>query len=50
MDSHVSLFLKSLLFRLEEKLAVDFLDSRHDEVSLCRSLMDHFNIPSLILP
>lgn len=44
------LFLKSLLFSLEEKLVVDFLDSRHDEVSLCRSLMDHFNIYLLILP
>lgn len=46
----VCFFLKTLLFSLEEKLAVDFLDSRHDEVSLCRSQMDHFNIYLLILP
>lgn len=46
MDSHVSLFF-AIQFGGE---AVDFLDSRHDEVLRCRSLMDHFIIYLLILP
>lgn len=50
MDSHMSLFFWSFLFSLEEKLAVDFLDLKHDDVLMCRSLLDHLNAYLLILP
>lgn len=46
----MSLFMESLLLSLEEKLAVDFLDSRHDEAPVCRSTLDHLNVYLLILP
>lgn len=48
MDSYC-LFFWSFLFSLVEKLTVDFLDSKHDEVLMCRSLLDHYAY-LLILP
>lgn len=46
----ICLFFWSFLFGLEEKLSVDFLDSKHDEVLMCRSLLDHLKAYLLILP
>lgn len=43
-------FLWSFLFSLEERLTVDFLDSKHDEVLMCSSLLDYLNAYLLILP